>query len=261
VIDTRALDDHGFTTVDLVDATCLEELRALHDSLGVAADDPYWASSVHGSRALARSVHESLLDLVLPAIDAVLPGHAPFLAAVIAKGRGGGRVGLHPDWTYVDERTHRSRLFWCPLVDTDESSGAMVVVPGSHRALRGLRGSGDFPSPVAEVEDDLWARHVVTVPLRAGQAIVWDAALLHGSWPNGGRARPAAAIAVAPSAAGLVHFHLEPGAPLAGYAIDAAYYLDQPYAARPTGFASIEPWDDPVRTFATVDEVVAAPRA
>jgi ectoine hydroxylase-related dioxygenase (phytanoyl-CoA dioxygenase family) len=195
-------------------------------------------------------------------VGVLLAGQRPFMAAFISKGRGGGNVGLHPDWTYVDERAHRARVFWCALQDTDESNGAMVVVPGSHRTMRGLRGSGEFPSAVSEVEDALWASEVVTVPLRAGEALVWDAALLHGSWPNTtAEPRAAAAIAVVPATAPLVHFQVEPGAELAGYAVDEHWFVGEEYASRPAGYPTVEPWDGPLRPYASVDEVVPALQA
>jgi len=121
-------------------------------------------------------------------------------------------------------------------------------VPGSHRAIHGLRGSGDFPSPVEGIEAELLARHAVPVPLTAGEALVYDAALVHGSGPNrSGRPRPVAAVAVAPATAPLVHFHREGDGPVEGYAIDADYYTAQDFGTRPHGYAPYVPWDEAVR--------------
>jgi hypothetical protein len=262
VIDLHELDERGFTTVRLLDGDGLTRLRTALDALEVDPDDPYWVSSVHGSRAVAGGTSGLLADHLSGPVGDLLPGHVPFMAACISKGRGGGRVGLHPDWTYLDEREHRARIVWCPLTDTDESSGAMVVVPGSHRTMRGLRGSGPFPSPVARVEEELWRGAVETVPLRAGEAVVWDAAVLHGSWPNPSSSpRTAAVIGWVPASAPLVHFHLGDDTDLAGYEVDRRYFVEQEYASRPTGYRRIEPWDDVVRTYRDVDEVLAAAQA
>jgi hypothetical protein len=262
VIDLDELDARGYTTVELLDRDGVAECRALVDALGVDPDDPYWVSSVHGSRTVSSETSQALIERLVGPIGRHLADHVPFMAAVISKGRGGGTVGLLPDWTYLDERQHRARVFWCSLTATDESNGAMVVVPGSHRTMRGLRGSGPFPSPVAHVEDELWRSQVVTVPLRAGEAVVWDAAVLHGSWPNPSpSARAAAVIGMVPSSAQLVHFHLDDDAGLAGVEVDGSYFVEQAYASRPTGFREIEPWDDVVRTYEDVDEVLAASQA
>jgi hypothetical protein len=230
-----------------VDDATLARLRALWADLDVAPDTAYFTTAIHLERTAARTTDLELKGLLGPALAAALPGFTPFLAAFILKGGHGGDVELHPDWTYTDERMHRTYLFWCPLVDTDVDNGTLWVVPGSHHWIDGLRGSGDFPSPVEVVNDRLLADHVVSVALRAGEAIVYDAALLHGSPPNRTELpRPVAAVALAPDGAPLVHFHRPPGEALEGYAIDESWYTVQPFGERPTGYAPLAPWTDPV---------------
>jgi len=251
--DTSTVEEHlagrGYATVPLLDRRMVAELADLVAGLRTDPTEPYWATSVRADRVTARRIDQELKRRLHAPLAAHLgDDHQPFLAAFIGKGAHAGRVGLHPDWTYTDERVHRAVVAWCPLVDTDEANGAMVVVPGSHRRLRGLRGSGDFASPVEGIEDELWAAHVVTVPLAAGQAILWDAALLHGSWPNDGPdLRPAAAIAFAPAAADLVHFHRAPGGDTEGYLIEESHYTTTAYGARPVGARPLAPWDEAIR--------------
>jgi hypothetical protein len=64
-----------------------------------------------------------------------------------------------------------------------------------------------------------------------------------------------------PAPAQLVHFHLDGDAPLSGYEVDHRYFVEQAYASRPSGYREIDPWDEPVRTYADVDEVMAAAQA
>jgi ectoine hydroxylase-related dioxygenase (phytanoyl-CoA dioxygenase family) len=253
-IDRDALAEVGYDTVRVLDEDALRSLRARHEALGVDPEVPYWASSVHPDRATAQAVDRDLKAQVGPALRRLLAGHSPFLAAFITKGSGGGDVGLHPDWTYTDERRDRTWLCWCPLVDTDVANGTMWVLPASHRAIHGLRGSGDFPSPVEGIEADLLARHARPVPLAAGEALVYDAALVHGSGPNrSDRARPVTAVALAPDDAPLVHFHREGDGPVEGFVIDAGYYTAQPFGTRPEGYEALAPWDEPVRPLDPAD--------
>lgn len=240
-----ALEGPGYTTIPLLDAGALTRVRALWDLLAVPADTAYYTTNVHASRAVARAVDLELKAIAGPRAEQALPGFTPFLAAFISKGAHSGSVELHPDWTYTDERRHRTYLFWCPLVDTDVDNGTLGVVPGSHRWMDGLRGSGDFPNAVEAVGDQLRER-LVPVPLRAGEAIVYDAALIHGSPPNHSDwPRTAMALAVAPVGAGLVHFHRRPGGPTDGYAIDDAWYTVQPFGEPPAGYPSVDPWTEP----------------
>jgi hypothetical protein len=245
-VDVCSLEDRGYTTTRLLDDAAVDELRTLWAGLAVPEDDPYFTSSIHTDRETARSIDLRMKAVLGPALAEALPGYAPFLASFIFKGAHSGSVELHPDWTYTDERSHRTYLFWCPLVDTDAENGTLHVVPGSHRWVTGLRGSGDFAEATTGVEDLLGER-AVTVPLRSGEAIVYDAALIHGSPPNRtDRPRPVAAVATAPESAGLVHFHRPPGGPTQGYAIDEAWYTVQPFGEPPTGYPALEPWTEPM---------------
>jgi hypothetical protein len=72
--------------------------------------------------------------------------------------------------------------------------------------------------------------------------VLYDAALLHGSPPNAGTdVRVAAAIALAPAGAQLVHLHAAEDGLVEGFLIDERYYTMQPYAARPEGYERFEP--------------------
>lgn len=253
-LDLEELEHRGYTTIGLVNRRQLRGLARTWRKLAVARDENYYASSVHAERSVARAVDQELKSSLDAHLDRLLPASDSFLAAFISKGAHGGHVDLHPDWTYCDERIGRAYVFWCPLVDTDAANGTMQVLPGTHRALTGLRGSGDFPSPIAELDDTTVAEHTVSVPLEAGEAIVWDAALVHGSGPNTtDDPRPAVAIARAPADADLYHFHIDDDGVLGGYQITERYFTTEEFGTAPQAGDPIEPWDGPVRPLSAED--------
>ena len=238
------LGEAGFTTRRLVDATTCEALREAWDHLELDPDHDFYATSAHAARATARSVDQLVKATLGPPLARLLPGWEPFLGAFISKGPlGWNAVELHQDWTYTQEPTVRAVVVWCPLADADETSGGLHVVPGSHRWSARLGGSGEVPGRLSAVGAALAdTGAAVPVPLRAGEAVLYDAALLHGSPPNAGDdARVAAAVALAPAGASLVHLHAEPGDEVEGHLIDERYYTLQPYAARPQGYPSFVP--------------------
>lgn len=88
----------------------------------------------------------------------------------------------HQDWSIVDESRFRSFTIWVPLMDVDENSGCMYVLPKSHNSMRGYRHL-TIPSIFGQIYSHVW-KHMVPVPLKAGEAIIFDHALGHASRPN-----------------------------------------------------------------------------
>jgi ectoine hydroxylase-related dioxygenase (phytanoyl-CoA dioxygenase family) len=236
----------GYATIDLLDDDAVAKLTERFEGLGIADDVPFLATPNDLDRDAAEAVDAHLKDVVGPLLDDLLPDHDIFLAGFISKGAGvGGEVQFHQDLTYTDERRYRSVLLWIPLVDVDDSNGALQVVPGSHRWTTGIRAGGLDELPTAGLQAE-FRRLAVTVPLKAGQAVIYDAALVHGSSPNTAeQVRPAVAIATAPSGAGLVHFHMTDGG-VQGYAIDAGFFTRQSLREEPQGYPEIDLWAEPV---------------
>lgn len=104
---------------------------------------------------------------------------------------------FHNDSTYVDERTGaRTYMVWLALDDVTSRNGGVQVVPHSHRLDRAVRGWG-IDAPWLQYHD-LYAARATTISLRAGEALVWDPALIHRSGANTtDRPRVAASILLA----------------------------------------------------------------
>ena len=124
-----------------------------------------------------------------------------------------GRVGVHQDWSVVDESKFYSATVWVPTVDTTEENGALRVLPGSHLFFDHYR-SNNIPVGYRGCEQLLWD-NMVTVPMKAGQAFVLNHAVIHASSPNRtDRERLAVAYGLVPKDAPLMYYHKntdEPG--------------------------------------------------
>jgi hypothetical protein len=214
----------------------------------------------HAHGRVARDFDLAARDIVRDAVARVFPDMRLFLAAVTAKpARSRQVVPYHHDWTYTDERVHRTWFLWCPLVDTDDRNGTLHVVPGSHRWLARIRPSRPA-QPLEEFQDRL-AALATPVPVRAGSAIAFDPALVHGSGPNRSwRARPAVTLAVVTPDAPLLHFHQLDDGRLLGAVVGDPFFTEHPYGTAPTGYPPAEPWDAAVHAddiAAVLDEIEA----
>jgi len=114
--------------------------------------------------------------------------HQQFVTKLPDTGPQRSDIPMHQDAGYGQLDPPTDVTIWLPLVDTDETNGALRVVPGSHRAGLLAHGSSAV-NPVlrqAGPEDGLF------LPLAAGEAVAFSGLLLHGSGPNrSGAERPA----------------------------------------------------------------------
>lgn len=242
--DGASFERLGFALVDVLDDEALAALRAVAEALAIAPVRGFYPSIAHPDAAHRAAVDAAIRRTVWPVLGRVIPTHRLAFANFVTKSAATpeSAVPLHLDWSFVDEDRHRSLGFWCPLVDVDAANGALQVVPGSHRLPIGLRGAGTaFPYP--ELERELRARWLVTVPMRAGQALVMDHRLMHASPSNrSAGARTAAAGVLVPTAAPLRYHHVpDPTRPnvLEVFEVDDAFYLRHAPGARPVDAARI----------------------
>jgi hypothetical protein len=104
-------------------------------------------------------------------------------SCVMAKVPHSGLMRQHQHNPMTDDMFEPVLHGWCTLDDVDGERGALRIVPGSHQILRHIQ---SFHSPpfFAGFQDRLETRFAETLPMRAGEAILFERTLLHGSTPN-----------------------------------------------------------------------------
>lgn len=255
----RALDRDGFAVVPLLDATQVAACRAAVDDLRLDDDHGFFVTVADAYGTTARDFDQRLRPVVAPSVARVLPGFEPFLVAATTKGaRSDKPIKFHQDWTYTDERSTPTFFAWCPLVDVDEDSGCLRLVPGSHRWSTGLRASRVLEA--TEHLQEQFAAHSTPVPLRAGQAVLFHPATVHGSGTNSTDVpRPAITVASAPLGAEFVHFHLAEDGSVRGWHVDDSFFTTNPYGTPPAGPPTLTPWAPVVEAADFVATMVTGP--
>lgn len=229
--------EYGFVVTDFFTDEQVERLRveikemmppAGGFSTSVEITDEAYRTNVHAwlTRTFADRSSELLVD------------HDMNLTAVAVKWPGPeGEKPIHQDWTFADEHRFRAVNIWVPLVDTDSTNGSLAVLPRSHAHLDRLRPAPSFPTGYHDPLTDVHMDDLEIVKLRAGQAIAFDLALVHGS-PANQTAEPRCVVAAnfLPRAASVrFHYCNEGSWTIDRYAVsDMAFFTRFNFRERPT---------------------------
>jgi ectoine hydroxylase-related dioxygenase (phytanoyl-CoA dioxygenase family) len=116
---------------------------------------------------------------------------------------------------------------WCPLVDIDESSGGFLVVPGSHRLSNKINGSFQTWGWGFEKERRVLDNFGVGFRLRAGEALIFDTRMPHGSKPNfSDKHRDNFVIRVLPKNLTMINMHYKGGNEGYIFTQDEDYFIE-----------------------------------
>jgi len=225
----------GYVSFPLLSVEVVREITEAYT--GLTVEDKYGIgyrvslyTSALDTRRLAR---ELLIEKAFPALDAWLVNRYPYMATYLVKEGGGRWIPTHQDWSHCDESLDDSVMCWIPLCDVDEHNGGLGFINGSHRYFDYLRA---FPYMVAKTPVDCHGHRLLGYlnfpSMRAGDAVVFNNRVIHGSLPNTtATTRMAFSFALHPKHEALLAYYLKPGADaktLLQYQASPEFYLEYP---------------------------------
>ena len=176
-------DRDGYVMLDFASAEVVKEIGAKFYALFPTLPEGFSSGASIADDGVKQKLF-SEMDMVLnQSMDATFINYKKLGSTFLCKAPGEkGHVGVHQDWTVVDEPKYASATVWIPTQDVDERNGALRVLPGSHRFFDKYR-NNTIPFSYRGSEQLLWD-NMMTVPMKAGQAFVLNHAVIHGSAIN-----------------------------------------------------------------------------
>lgn len=190
----------GFTIIRLMaadEARALDaEIAALDLGKGFARNsdaysDPYHATYFDEDMDYRRRAYAFARRAMVERAGQALSGYRMVAGGFVVKRAGDGAVPLHRDWTLTEDARHLTLNFWCPLVDTDDENGTLRLVVGSHKLVPNIETA--HVTPYFAAYGPALKEMSTSVPVRAGEALVFDSGALHWSAANRSE-RPRTAI-------------------------------------------------------------------
>lgn len=200
------IDEKGFFVTDFFTANKVQELRQFYRANNASAKKGFHSTQADMSTDYRRRVFEMFSQGAQPNIQQLIEDYVLVAASFVVKEPDiHSAVRLHQDWNLTNEPEFTAYNIWCPLTDTNAANGALHIVAGSHKLPATYRGTG-LPDSSALCQGIAMDK-LTCVPLKAGQAIVYDVRCLHASPPNtGSETRIACALGIVPKRASLIHY-------------------------------------------------------
>jgi len=230
----------GAVSAKLLTPEEIEELTVFYLNEIPPSPMGFHATVFEDNRAYRARVDEHVRSVLWPKLQPYFLDFVPILGTYVVKEhhRPESEVAIHQDWTFVDETRARSINVWCPLVDTDRNNGGLFIFKGSHHLQPAARGPY-YPSPLRPLTKVLIEDYLVELPLKAGEAIIYDHSLVHASPENrSDHTRIAVNLVLAPHEEQLIHCFFSKTATdgeCEVFAVEQEFFLRNHMKERPEG--------------------------
>ena len=181
------LNREGIITFTFLNTKALTQLRQLYQQLHPQPPqgpiEHFYVSTHSPYTAYKLSVQNGIKKIIEPFCQQHFTNYRLTTSALIVKKPSPqSELGLHQDWNVVDETQYASYGLWVPLVDITSNNGALYALKRSHRlgpTYRHAALPAVFGNITAAAE-----KYVVPFEIKAGEALLFNQALLHKSAPN-----------------------------------------------------------------------------
>jgi len=213
---SESFREKGYLLIDLLSQPETEELWNFYHALHHTHKTGYGfhVSLDNHDPEFVRQINNKVLKILNQNLTNFFTGFRLISGRFLVKDENRqGLVTPHQDWSFTNETEQSfSATIWIPLKDVGIQNGAIGVIEGSHKLYKGIRAT---PLPIFKVPfEDCAARifpYLKILDMKAGQALMMDNRLIHGSPPNlNPQPRIAVGAEIIPAEATLYHYYLHP---------------------------------------------------
>jgi hypothetical protein len=230
----------GYVVSDLLSAAEVEMLKT--QLLKLKPDDEFFpkhrgSSDYHctfldTNEVYKRAANRLFKETFNPHVERLMNDYHVWNANFYIKQPGAGKFEMHQNWTHVVDDKLTSLTIWCPLVDTSEENGTIQLVPGTHKMLPDIA-TLNLPYYFRDIEEYIANHEMITIPLKAGQCVIFEDGMIHYSDVNKSNApRLAIQILTGPRHSFPVYYYFNPAAPEKGFEvfeIDDEFFMKNNY--------------------------------
>ncbi len=212
----KEFENKGYLIVDLLTQSEVDDLWDFYHSLTHSHKTAYGfhVSLDNKDPNFVKQINDKVLGMINQKMPQYFSGYRLLSGRFLVKDfNKQGLVTPHQDWSFTNEIEQTfSATIWIPLLDVHLQNGALGVIQGSHRIYKGIRAT---PLPVFKVPFEDCANRIFpylkVLEMRAGQALIMNNRLIHGSPPNlSAQPRIALGAEIIPANATLYHYYLRP---------------------------------------------------
>lgn len=179
----ETFEREGYVIVPFLNEEEIDALTKLYYETHNLNHEGLYASAHSADYDFKKRLNDIILKKMQRSLMLLFDKAQPLGGSYIVKYKGeNGSLPPHQDWTIVDENRFFSANIWIPLVDTNEENGAISILPRSHDLLKSIR-AVNIPDPFYQITDYVLQHHQ-TLPMKAGEALIYDHRLLHASNVN-----------------------------------------------------------------------------
>ncbi|WP_298317074.1 phytanoyl-CoA dioxygenase family protein [uncultured Aquimarina sp.] len=232
-------EDKGYVVIDFLNLEEVTQLKEIYKELnGQPIQMGFSTSNMSMDADYRKMVSNTITSVFSRAVNEYFDRFKLFFGIFTSKQPNQERsiCSIHQDPTYVDESKYQGITVWVPLIDTNETNGALEVMDKSYLLNEYPRST--LPRfPYNDLASLLLKKYFKRLDIKAGQAYIGNSKVFHWSPSNMSNEERVAALAWMAEEESQMRCYYQdfknPGKTMEVFELEADHYIENPLFSRP----------------------------